>query len=67
MCVKVQKLLEQDNATAKVTMGETPAEYCPGVWDAEPHVEHDLEQYRVTHFTIYFDPLEKVHRVSRRV
>ena len=45
---------------------KTPLKTLPNSWDTEPHVRHDLEQYRATHFTVYLDPLEKVHRVSKR-
>jgi len=46
--IKVQRVIDQAMATVKVTLGKPTVEYCPGVWDAEPHVKHDLERYRVT-------------------
>ena len=66
VCIKVQRIIEQDTATVQTTVSEEPVEYCPGIWDTEASVRHDWEQYRATHFTIYFDPLEKVHWISKR-
>mmetsp|Transcript_20732 Transcript_20732/g.61869 ORF Transcript_20732/g.61869 Transcript_20732/m.61869 type:complete len:706 (+) Transcript_20732:1048-3165(+) len=66
VCIKVQKAIEQDIATANTTVDEEPVEYRPGVWDTEPRVRHDLEQYRAVHSTICFDPFEKVYWVSKR-